>query len=85
MKFVYFLNKKALSSIFLFFPPMWARKKILLFIFFSTDEGKKTLVGARQPNNILSVALWTLISMFSVNPPYVGGPQRRSVVHNIAL
>ncbi len=27
-----------------------------IFYFFSSDKGKMTLVGARRPNNILSVA-----------------------------
>ena len=53
MKFVYFLDKK-LTSFYFFLrcEPEWR------FYFLSSDMGKKTFVGARRPNNMLSVALW---------------------------
>ncbi len=54
MEIVSFHDKKnSFSNIFFIFPPMRAREDI--FYFFSSEEGKKTLVGARPPNNILRV------------------------------
>ena len=56
MKFVYFLDKKLTFQHFFIFSSNVSKKEDAIFYFFPSDEGKKTLVGARRPNNILSVA-----------------------------
>ena len=48
-------KKNGHFSFFLFFLQCEPDRRFY-FIFFSSDEGKGTLVGARRPNNILSVA-----------------------------
>ncbi len=57
MKFVYFLDKKTnFPAFFFIFSSDVSQTEDFIFYFFSSDEVKKTLVGARRPNNILSVA-----------------------------
>ncbi len=56
MKFVYFPDKKLTFQHFFIFSSDVSQTEDFIFYFFSSDEGKKTLVGARRPNNILSVA-----------------------------
>ncbi len=55
MKFVYFLDKKLTFQHFFISSSDVSQREDFIF-FFPSDEGKKPLVGARQPNNILSVA-----------------------------
>ena len=57
MKFVYFLDKKLTFQHFFLFSSDVSQTEDFIYFFFSSDEGKKTLVGARRPNNLLCVAL----------------------------
>ncbi len=59
MKYAYYLCKRTNFPAFnfIFSSDVGQTEDFIFIFFFSSDKGKKTLVGARRPNNILSVAL----------------------------